>query len=447
MIKAMKRDIYQKLVNWKRSPRRKPLVLRGARQVGKTYALKSFAEKEYSSIAYINFESSPLAASFFQSELEPERIIERLEILLNQIILPEKTLIIFDEIQECPEALNSLKYFNEKANQYHIAAAGSLLGVKLARTKGFPVGKVNFLDLYPLSFFEFLEAQGKTKLCDYLMELSDFVPLPEALHSESMDLLKRFMFVGGMPEAVAAYSEKADFSIVREIHHEILLAYTQDFIKHAGSSVDVMKIMAVWESIPSQLAKENKKFIFSAIRQSARSREYESAIQWLADAGMIYKSYQISTPKLPLPGYQDGQAFKVFLLDIGLLGAMSQLPAEVIINGDKFFTEFKGAFMENYVAHELAIQHNKALYYWTSQGKAEVDFLTLYKNKIYPLEVKSGWITKSKSLQIYGSRFESTLARASLHNLLRQDNLFNYPLYLVSRFPSLQVAEDNDRPL
>lgn len=435
----MKRDIYHNLMRWKRSSRRKPLVLRGARQVGKTYILKLFGKQEYTSVAYINFESSPLAASFFQSELNPQRIIENLEAFLNQAILPANTLIIFDEIQECPEALNSLKYFNEYANQYHIAAAGSLLGVKLAKTKGFPVGKVNFLDLYPLSFFEFLEAQGKTKLCHYLDELSGFAPLPEALHSELIYLLKRFMFVGGMPEAVAAYSEKADFETVREIHHEILLAYAQDFIKHAGSSTDVMKIMAVWESIPSQLAKENKKFIFSVINKSARGREYEAAIQWLTDAGMIYKSYQISLPKLPLASYQNHQTFKVFLLDVGLLGAMSQLPADVIIHGDKFFTEFKGAFTENYVAQELAIQFNKALYYWSSEGKAEIDFLTVYNHQIYPLEVKSGLVTKSKSLRIYGTHYDSILARASLRNLLRQDNLFNYPLYLVSRFPSLSA--------
>lgn len=439
MLFIMKRDINQKLVKWKRSSRRKPLVLRGARQVGKTYALKALAGAEYESLAYINFESSPLAKSFFQVELDPQRIIKNLEIFLNQTISPLSTLIVFDEIQECPEALNSLKYFNEQANQYHIATAGSLLGVKLAHTKGFPVGKVNFLDLYPLSFFEFLEALGKVKLRHYLNELADFKPLPEALHNELIDCLKLFMFVGGMPEAVSTYNETADFISIREIHNEILLAYTQDFIKHAGAATDVMKITAVWDSIPSQLAKENKKFIFSIIRKSARGREYEAAIQWLVDAGMIYKAYEVSVPRVPLSGYRDQQAFKVFLLDVGLLGAMSQLPPDIIIHGDKFFTEFKGAFTENYVAQELASQHNKELYYWSSDGKAEVDFLTVYNQKIYPLEVKSGNAIKSKSLQVYGARYKSILARASLHNLSRQGNLFKYPLYLVGRFPNLQI--------
>lgn len=433
----MKRDIYQNLIKWKASNRRKPLILRGARQVGKTYLLKAFGEAEYENIVWINFEQDQRVISLFKRDLDPKRIIQDLSLLLNQKINPHTTLLIFDEIQECPEALNSLKYFNEQANEYHIAAAGSLLGVKLAKIKGFPVGKVNFLNLYPLSFFEFLTALDRQPLREMLANLSHADPLSEPIHNQLIDFLKLYMIIGGMPEAVKQYLINKDLNEVKTIHNEILDAYVFDFSKHAPP-IEVMKIMAVWELIPKQLAKENKKFIFSAISPSARSREYETAIQWLVDAGLIYKTYHISTPKMPLEAYADKKTFKIYLLDVGLLAAMARVPPSIILEGHRLFTEFKGAITENFVAQELTVKHGPYLYYWTSEGIAELDFVTQYDMNIYPLEVKSGENKQKKSLSVYGNKYApSILSRASLMNLVKDGQVCNYPLYLVCKFPEL----------
>lgn len=431
----MKRDIYTQLEAWKQSARRKPLVLNGARQVGKTYALKHFGQTSYEKVAYLNFEKDEKLGQYFEGTLDPKELIKIIGIHTEIDIEPHNTLIIFDEIQECPKALNSLKYFCEEANEYHVVAAGSLLGVKTAGEKGFPVGKVNFLHMYPLTFFEFLSALGHEKTRLFLEEYDSYEPLPNPMHEKLLQLLKLYFFIGGMPEAVAEYVKTEKLSVVREIQLEILNAYERDFAKHAPPH-EIMKIMTVWKQVHRQLAKENKKFIFAAIRKSARGRDYEEAIQWLSDAGLIHKSYLVGSPKFPLSAYADNDIFKIFLADVGLLGAQSNLSPQIIIEGDLLFTEFKGALTENYAAQELIATKNKETYYWESEGKAEVDFLLEDKHEIYPLEVKSGASQKKKSLLVYNQKNSpSKLIRATTMNLKHDGDLYNYPLYLISRFP------------
>lgn len=430
----MKRDIYQKLEEWKQSARRKPLVLNGARQVGKTYSLKHFGKSSYEKTAYLNFEKDEKLAQYFEGTLDPKQLIKILSIHTEVEIEPGRTLLIFDEIQECPKALNSLKYFCEEANEYHVVAAGSLLGVKTTGEKGFPVGKVNFLHVYPLTFFEFLSALGHEKAREFLEKYNSYEPLPNPLHEKLLQLLKIYFFVGGMPEAVAEYVKSESLNVVREIQLEILSAYEKDFAKHAPAS-EIMKITTVWKQIHRQLAKENKKFIFAAIRKSARGRDYEEAIQWLSDAGLIHKSYLVESPKFPLSAYADTNVFKIFLADVGLLGAQSSLSPQTIIDGDLLFTEFKGALTENYVAQELIATKHKQPYYWASEGIAEVDFLIEEDHAIYPLEVKAGASQKKKSLLVYNQKYApSKLLRASTMNLKHDAAIYNSPLYLLSKF-------------
>ncbi len=434
----MEREFYQKLLKWKGSNLRKPLVLRGARQVGKTYILTKFAQQEYDDHIYINFDETPHFASFFNEDLDPDRIIKELTIYFKKTIHPGSTLIVLDEIQECSQALACLKYFCEKKNEYHIATAGSLLGVKL--TKGFPVGKVNFLDLAPLNFFEFLIAMGEKELVIMLEEMTHPKSISEIFHNKLTSLLKYYFIIGGMPEAVATYLKTDNLEQVRVVQKEILDAYILDFAKHAPKD-EVMKIMAIWDSVPSQLAKENKKFVFSAIRKSARARDFETSLQWLKSAGLIIRANHISTPKLPLDAYADKQAFKVFLLDVGLLGAMSKLDPRIILEGDLLFQEFKGALTENFVALELHDKHFDELYYWTSEGMAEVDFIISTEHHVFPLEVKAGFSKKKKSLTVYDEKFSKeenfplVLSRASLRNFATGGKLVNYPLYAISLFP------------
>ncbi len=431
----MKRDIYDLLEKWKLLARRKPLILNGARQVGKTYALKHFGRTSYKKIAYLNFERDENLAQYFDRTLDPKELIKILSIHTEVDIVPDHTLLIFDEIQECPKALNSLKYFCEEANEYHVCAAGSLLGVKIAQEKGFPVGKVNFLNLYPLTFFEFLSAIGHEKTRGYLEEYHTYDPLLNPMHEKLIHLLKVYFFVGGMPEACAEYAKTEKLDTVREIQHEILNAYEKDFSKHAPTH-EIMKITTVWKQVHRQLAKENKKFIFAAIRKSARRRDYEDAICWLSDAGLIHKSHLAESPKFPLSAYADYSIFKIFLIDVGLLGAQSNLNPRTIIDGDILFTEFKGALTENYVAQELIAKNHKELYYWTSEGTAEVGFLIQEDHEIFPIEVKSGISQKKKSLLVYKQKYPSSkLIRTSTMNLKHDGNIYNYPLYLISRFP------------
>ncbi len=433
----MKRDIYLDLQQWKKSERRKPLIINGARQVGKTYALKHFGRTSYKKMVYLNFEKEEILSGYFEGALDPKQLIKTVSIHTGVEIEPHNTLLIFDEIQECAKALSSLKYFCEEANEYHIAAAGSLLGVKTNQDEGFPVGKVNFLHLSPLSFFEFLSATNNEKIRTFLEEYASFEPLPNPLHEKLTQLLRCYLFVGGMPEAVAEYAKHENFSVVREVQLEILNAYERDFAKHAPPN-EVMKITTVWKQIHRQLAKENKKFIFAAIRQSARGRDYEEAIQWLLDAGLILKSCLVETPKFPLSAYADTHTFKLFLLDIGLLGAQSNLSSRALIEGNLLFTEFKGALTENFVAQELVAAKNREIYYWASSGIAEIDFLVEGDHEIYPLEVKAGSSEKKKSLLVYGSKYLPVkLTRTTLMNLKHDGNIYNYPLYLVSRFPKI----------
>ncbi|NGX51132.1 MAG: hypothetical protein K1060chlam2_00990 [Chlamydiae bacterium] len=435
----MERDIYQLLEKWKRSNRRKPLVLNGARQVGKTYSLRQFGRTSYEKIAYLNFEREEKIAQYFEDTLDPKQLIKILSIHAEVEIEPHRTLLILDEIQECPKALNSLKYFCEEANEYHVVAAGSLLGVKIAKEKGFPVGKVNFLHMYPLTFFEFLSALGHEKTRRFLEEYHSYEPIPIPMHDKLLQILKLYFFIGGMPEAVAEYAKSESLNVVREVQLEILDAYERDFAKHVPPK-ELMKLSAVWKQVHRQLAKENKKFIFAAIRKSARGREYEEAIQWLLDAGLIHKSYLVNSPKFPLSAYANNNIFKIFLADVGLLGAQSNLSPQIIIDGDILFTEFKGALTENYVAQELIATRDREPYYWASEGRAEIDFLIEEDHEIYPLEVKAGTSQKKKSLLIYNQKYApSKLIRASTMNLKHDGKIYNYPLYLISRCNSSEV--------
>ena len=435
----MKRKLYSELIKWKGSSRRKPLVLQGARQVGKTYLLKLFGEKEYSDFAYFNFEEDRSLRGLFEGRLDPSRIVENLGIYRGRKIEPRKTLIILDEIQESKNALNSLKYFQESGRDYHIVCAGSYLGIKLSKEASFPVGKVNFLRLHPLLFSEFLQAAGKTKLAEYLSSIKKAEPLPEPFHEELVEQLKTFQFIGGMPECVKTYVESRDFGEVREVQKEILNSYLLDLAKHAGTA-DVAKVSSLWDVIPSQLAKENRKFIFSAIKKSARAREYEGALQWLLDSGLVYKSRHVSKAGIPLSGYAENSIFKIYFLYVGLLGASLNLNPKVVINGHDLFTEFKGALTENFVAQEIVGIGREPLFYWTSKGQAEVDFLCEFEGKVLPLEVKAGLSHHKKSLLEYGKAHKKVLlSRSTLMNLRRDGDVVNYPLYLIERFPEFSA--------
>ncbi len=390
-------------------------------------------DQEYERLIYFNFEEDDALDSFFSRNLDPARIIEELSIYADAPIEPHRHLIFFDEIQSSNNALNSLKYFQEKANQYHVVAAGSLLGIKVSSPKSFPVGKVNFLDLYPMTFDEFLEASGKGRLADLLRNLSAIEPLAEPFHRELVHLLRKYIFVGGMPAAVDCLVSAGHLSEVRTVQEEIIRAYTLDFAKHAPTS-DIPKLSHIWESIPTQLARENKKFMFSAIRKSARARQYENAIHWLEDAGLILRAFCVKTGKLPLKGYRDPGVFKVYALDVGLLGAMAGLPHQQMVVGNRAFEEYSGALTENYVAQQLGALHGTNLSYWKSSGgRAEVDFLMELKGAVVPLEVKAGINPKSKSLQSYDNQFQPPcLLRTTLLNLRLDDRLCNIPLYALN---------------
>jgi len=432
----MKRKLMKDLKAWKSQAIRKPLLLMGARQVGKTFLLKEFGKIEYRNTIYANFEDRPRLCKLFETDLSPTTILQALSIEMDAEIVPGETLIIFDEVQECPNALNSLKYFCENAPDQHIVAAGSLLGVQLAHEKGFPVGKVQFLTLYPLSFLEFLEAIQEIRLKDYIEELKSISPLLSNLHEKLLGHFKEYLYVGGMPEAVAEYSRSKNLAKVREIQKAILNAYGLDFAKHAPKD-QIMKINQVWNSIPNQLAKENKKFIFSAVREGGRAKEFEIALQWLTEAGLILKISNISTPKIPLIAYADFNIFKIYLLDVGLLGAMSNLSAKTLLYENELFQEFKGSLTENYVAQEL-IHCQYRPFYWTSKGEAELDFILEHNESIYPLEVKSGNSSKKKSLRLYGTLYHPPfLVHTSPMNLKKDGDVLNCPLYMIELIQDL----------
>ncbi len=426
----MYRIAIEKLYKWKSSAHRKPLIIEGARQVGKTWLMKEFGKKAYEDTVYINFDSNSRMSELFASDLDTDRLIMGLEIYAGRKINPDSTLLIFDEIQEVPRALASLKYFYENAPQYHIICAGSLLGIALHEGTSFPVGKVDFLKLYPLSFSEFLMAVGKDSFAE-LLKKRDYQMIT-SFKETYIDALKHYYFIGGMPEAVQSFAENKDFNEVRAIQKRILAAYEQDFSKHAPNEI-VPKIRMLWNSIPSQLAKENKKFIYGLVREGGRAREYETAIMWLCDCGLVYKVNRISNAGIPLKAYEDLKAFKLFAVDVGLLGCMTGLRQRTILNGDDLFVEFKGALTEQYVSQQLKTLEDLGIYYYTNdRGTCEIDFVVETNEKIVPLEVKAETNLKAKSLKIYRERFNPELSvRTSMADYKKEDWLLNLPLYAI----------------
>ncbi|MBO4459879.1 MAG: ATP-binding protein [Clostridiales bacterium] len=428
----MERFLMTDLKAWKENKRRKPLILWGARQVGKTWLMKEFGKRYYRNTVYISFYNNRRMAELFESDYDAERIVEAIELIEHVKIEPGNTLIIFDEVQEAPKVVESLKYFCEEAPEYHIVAAGSLLGVALHKDISFPVGKVNELRLFPMNFREFMQAMGEKKLLDYLEDITDTKVKDFA--NEYRELLKIYMCVGGMPEVVAAYVEDRDLKEVRQLQNDIISQYEGDFGKHAGPA-ELTRIRMVWQSVPLQLAKENKKFFFGQIKEGARSKEYETAIQWLADAGLIYKVNKVTKPAVPLKSYVDMSAFKLFILDIGLLGAMSELDTNTILEGNDIFVEFKGAFAEQYVLQQLMSDSDYTLYYYSGDKSTyEVDFLLQKGKNIVPVEVKAETNLKSKSLKIFCDKFcPSEAVRISASDYVDQGWMRNIPLWGVSR--------------
>ena len=426
----MKRYALENLKNWKNSPNRKPLVIRGARQVGKTWLMREFAKESYKKTAYISFVDTPDAKNIFEGNYNLNNILLGLNVLTGVQITPKDTLIILDEIQECERALNALKFFNENAPDYHIIAAGSLLGVAVRQKQfSFPVGQVDFLNLYPLSFCEFLEAIGEKQVSELILD--NKWEILKNFQDKCINLLKQYMFVGGMPEVVKFFADNKDMTEVRKIQNAILTGYTEDFSKYTESS-NVAKITAVWNSIPTQLAKENKKFTYKDIQSGARAREYEAAVEWLALTGLVYIVHKITKPDLPLSGYEDSSAFKIYMIDTGLLCAKAMLEAKTIIEGNRIFEEFKGALTEQYVLQELKIKDNLPIGYWgTDSGTAEVDFVIQDKEKIIPIEVKASINLKAKSLASYRQKYNpQKVIRTSLAGFEENNGLFNIPLYM-----------------
>ena len=423
----MRRLIYEQLLGWKNNPNRKPLILNGARQTGKTWLLKEFGSKEYKKLAYINCDESPEIKNAF-TDYKTDRLIRFFSVLSNTVIEPENTLIVLDEVQTAPNALTALKYFCEDAGEYHIAVAGSLLGIGLHEGTGFPVGKVDEINLYPLSYTEFLLAMGQEQLVNFMSE-QRFEETAQ-LEATFIDYLRQYYYVGGMPAVVRDYVEKQDFKVVRDIQNQILSDYRRDFSKHIPSDL-LPKINLVWDSLPAQLAKENKKFIYGMIKKGSRAKEFENAIQWLMDAGLVYKVKRVTKVEKPLKFYEDHSSFKLFMLDMGLLGAMSDVSAKDVLVNNTAFTEYKGAFTEQFVLQEL-VGLNKQLYYYSKENSTlELDFL-LQKEELYPIEVKAEENLKSKSLRtVYENDNRLHPVRFSMAGYKEQDWLINVPLYLV----------------
>jgi len=426
----IQRTISKTLKSWKNSPTRKPLVLQGARQVGKTWLLKNFGMEEFESMAYFNFDSQPELKQFFSTTKDTKRLIQNLSLVHGKTILPEKTLVIFDEIQECNEALNTLKYFCEDSPEYCIACAGSLLGVAMSRGASFPVGKVDFINVHPVSFKEFLSVSD-AKLLSFLENIDSIEPIPDVFFNQLVEKFKVYFISGGMPEAIVALVENGDISLTQIVLQNILNAYTLDFSKHVANK-DVPKINYIWTSLPSQLAKENKKFLYQTVKNGARARDYEDALLWLINAGLAYRVFLSKKPSLPLSAYDDLSCFKVYTLDIGILRRLSRLDPIAIVEGNRLFTEFKGALTETYILESLVQQFEGMPRYWSSGNMAEVDFLVQNKNEIIPVEVKSDENIRSKSLAFYRKEFSPKLSiRYSLRNLKYNDGLVNIPLFMA----------------
>jgi len=436
----MYRAAIEQLFKWKESRHRKPLIIEGARQVGKTWLMKEFGRQAYEQTAYINFDSNSVMADLFASDLNIERLIMGLELYVGHKIAPDNTLLIFDEVQEVPRALSSLKYFCENAPQYHIVCAGSLLGIALHRGTSFPVGKVNFLKLYPLSFSEFLTAIGKERFAE-LLDKRDFQMITP-LKQTYIEALKQYYFIGGMPEAVQSFAEDRDFNEVREIQKRILSAYEQDFSKHAPNET-VPKIRMIWNSIPSQLAKENRKFLYGLVREGARAKDYETAIMWLCDCGLIHKVSRVNASGIPLKAYENIKAFKLFLVDVGLLGCMAGLQQRTLIEGNNLFAEFKGALTEQYVCQQLKILDDTGVYYYTNdRGSCEVDFVVDTGEHIIPVEVKAEVNLRAKSLKTYNEKYSPEICvRTSMSDYKKEQWLVNLPLYAIHQIVGIQPSE------
>ena len=426
----MYRFTIEKLYKWKESKHRKPLIIEGARQVGKTWLMKEFGKTAYKDCVYINFDSNSVMAELFASDLNVSRIITGIELYAGKKIDPEETLLIFDEVQEVPKALSSLKYFYEDAPQYQIICAGSLLGIALHGGTSFPVGKVDFMSLYPLSFKEFVYATLGERYAQ-LLDAKD-VELITPFKQVYINALKQYYFVGGMPEAVQSFVDDKDFNEVRSIQKRILTAYEQDFSKHAPADI-VPKIRMVWNSIPSQLAKENKKFVYGLVREGARAKDYEAAIMWLCDCGLIYKVGRVNSGAIPLKAYEDLKAFKLFVLDVGLLGCMTGINQSVLLNGNELFVEFKGALTEQYVCQQFKTLPDIGIYYYNNdRNTCEVDFVIDVGDKAIPVEVKAEENLKAKSLKSYRDRFSPEISvRTSMADYRQDDRLINLPLYAV----------------
>jgi len=426
----IERDILEKLFDWRSKTDRKPLILQGARQTGKTWIMKKLGERSFKYVAYFNFDKNDELQQVFEGTKEVGRLLGKLAAFTKSPIVPQDTLIIFDEIQECNKALNSLKYFCEEAPEYAIIAAGSLLGVSLSKGDSFPVGKVEFLPIYPLSFREFLAAESP-ELFDFVEKISDISDIPLILFNLLTESFHRYQITGGMPKVVSDFLDNTGMEKVEDNLQFVLHAYALDFSKHAETK-DIPKIAAIWNSIPSQLARKNRKFVYKLVKPGARAREYEDALLWLEHAGLVHRIFCNVKPNLPLTAYDDLSAFKIYLSDIGLLRRLSKLPPEVILNNSPLYTEFKGAMTENAVLQSLITQFEVTPRYWNSEGKAEVDFLIQHQTHIIPIEVKSAHSVSSKSLHIYNEKYSPELRiRYSFNNLKKDGNLLNIPVFLA----------------
>ncbi len=430
----MDRLLMNDLLKWKESKYRKPLILKGVRQVGKTWILKEFGKRYYKNVAYFNFDEQEEYKQFFETTKDVKRILQNLMLTGAQVIKPKETLIIFDEVQDCPNVLNTLKYFYENANEYHVVCAGSLLGIALARPSSFPVGMVDFMQINPMTFTEFLMANGDGNLVKYLDSVNDLEPVPDAFFNPLYEKMKMYFITGGMPEPVRLWTQERDSDQMQVALANILDAYERDYAKHPDPS-DFPKISMLWKSIPSQLSRENKKFLYKAVKEGARAREYEDALQWLVDANLVSKIYRSTAPGLPIAAYDDLSAFKLYLVDVGLLRRLALLAPSAFGEGNRLFTEFKGALSENYVLQAMKNQFEATPRYWSADSRRyEVDFLIQRENDILPVEVKSEDNTESKSLKYYKKKYGEKVklrVRFSLNNLKLDNDVLNIPLFMA----------------
>ena len=440
-MRPMKRDITQELLAWKEQPNRKPLVLKGVRQCGKTYILKEFGREHYADVAYFNFEETRSLSSLFEQDYDVKRILFELGLYLGRTIAPGNTLIILDEIQECPRAITALKYFCENAPEYHVACAGSLLGLAIHENQSFPVGKVDIRTLYPMSFYEFLSATGNEALADYLTRFQPGASVSELIGGKLCTALKQYYVVGGMPEAVSVWCETGDLEKVEAIQQDILASYELDFAKHAPPS-EFPKLSAIWASVPQQLAKPNSKFIFSHVKKGWRSKDLEDALQWLIRAGLVYQVCKVEKPFMPLSSYADATSFKLYLCDVGLLRRLARLPAQVVLDSSGIYTEFKGVMTENYVLGELVKHVDATPYYWVSGNSAEVDFIVQCGAHIVPIEVKAESNVKARSLAEYRKKYAPPVSvKTSMLDEVSGSEVRLIPLYLIGSMGTMIGGE------